>query len=52
VRFFVYHCFCVLLAIAPTMVAAGPPGDEDAMIAESLAEMLRDARTVVSNVAT
>jgi Protein of unknown function (DUF3365) len=49
VRAFVYHCLCVLLAIAPTTVAAGPPADEDAMIAQSLAEMLRDARTVVSN---
>ena len=49
-RVFVYHCLCVLLAIAPTTVAAaGPPADEDAIIAQSLAEMLRDARTVVSN---
>jgi Protein of unknown function (DUF3365) len=49
VRFFVYYCFCVLLATAPTTVDAGPPADEDAMIAQSLAEMLRDARAVVSN---
>ena len=48
-RFYVYCCFCVLLAIARTTVAAGPPADEEAMIAQSLAEMLRDARTVVSN---
>ena len=48
-RRFVYYCFCVLLTIARTTVAAGPPADEDAMIAQSLAEMLRDARTVVSN---
>ena len=48
-RFLVYYCFCVLLAIARTTVAAGPPADEDAMIAQSLAEMLRDGRTVVSN---
>ena len=48
-RFFVYYSLCVLLAIARTAVAAGPAADEDAMIAQSLAEMLRDARTVVSN---
>jgi hypothetical protein len=35
--------------IAPATVAAGPPGDEDSMIAQSLAEMLRDGRAVVSN---
>ena len=49
-RFRVYHCcLCVLLAFAPTTVVAGPPADEDAIIAQSLAEMLRDARNVVSN---
>jgi hypothetical protein len=37
------------MAIAPATVAAGPPGDEDSMIAQSLAEMLRDGRAVVSN---
>jgi hypothetical protein len=34
-------------ASAPTRAAS--PEDEDAMIAQSLAEMLRDARTVISN---
>jgi hypothetical protein len=30
-------------------IAAAPPADEDAVIAQDLAEMLRDARTVISN---
>jgi Protein of unknown function (DUF3365) len=30
-------------------IAAAPPADEDAVIAQNLAEMLRDARTVISN---
>jgi hypothetical protein len=34
---------------AAVAVAASPPADEDAVIAQSLAEMLRDARTVISN---
>jgi hypothetical protein len=34
---------------AAVAVAAAPPADEDAVIAQSLAEMLRDARTVISN---
>ena len=34
---------------AAAAVAASPPADEDAVIAQSLAEMLRDARTVISN---
>ena len=34
---------------AAAVVAAAPPADEDAVIAQSLAEMLRDARTVISN---
>ena len=34
---------------AAAAVAAAPPADEDAVIAQSLAEMLRDARTVISN---
>jgi hypothetical protein len=46
---FSIHCLCLLVAIAPTTVAASPRADEDAMIAQSLAEMLRDARTVISN---
>ena len=35
--------------ITSAVVAATPPADEDAVIAQSLAEMLRDARTVISN---
>ena len=34
---------------ASAAVGAAPPADEDAVIAQSLAEMLRDARTVISN---
>jgi hypothetical protein len=34
---------------AAVEVAAAPPANEDAVIAQSLAEMLRDARTVISN---
>src|SRR6516225_8585902 len=34
---------------ASVPIRAASPADEDAMIAQSLAEMLRDARTVVSN---
>ena len=34
---------------AAAAVAASPPADEDAVITQSLAEMLRDARTVISN---
>jgi Protein of unknown function (DUF3365) len=49
VRFFVPHCLSVSLVIASAAVGAAPPADEDAMIAQSLAEMLRDARTVISN---
>jgi len=41
------------LLIAGLMVsvalAAGPPAEEDAVIAQSLAQMLREARTVISN---
>ena len=35
--------------VTSAVVGAAPPADEDAAIAQSLAEMLRDARTVVSN---
>jgi hypothetical protein len=35
--------------MTPRAVGAAPPADEDAVIAQSLAEMLRDARTVISN---
>ncbi len=48
-RFLVPHCLSVSLVIASAAVAAAPPADEDAMTAQSLAEMLRDARTVISN---
>ena len=48
-RFFVAHGLFVSLLIASTAVGAAPPADEDTVIAQSLAEMLRDARTVVSN---
>jgi hypothetical protein len=34
---------------ASVPIRAASPADEDAMIAQSLAEMLRDARTVISN---
>jgi Protein of unknown function (DUF3365) len=34
---------------AAVAVAASPPANEDTVIAQSLAEMLRDARTVISN---
>jgi len=49
VRLFLFHCLAVSLASAAAAVAAAAPADEDAAIAQRLAEMLRDARTVVSN---
>src|SRR5215471_5927097 len=41
----------LMIASATTVAALGaaPPADEDAKIAQNLAEMLRDARTVISN---
>ena len=48
-RFLLSHCLAVSLAITSAAVAAAPPAEEDAGIAQNLAEMLRDARTVVSN---
>ena len=48
-RLFLFHCLAVSLASAAAAVAAAAPADEDAAIAQRLAEMLRDARTVVSN---
>lgn len=48
-RFFAPPCLAVLLVIAPVAVGAASPAEEDAAIAQSLAEMLRDARTVISN---
>ena len=47
-RFLVPHCTAALLVLASAAQAA-PPADEDATIAHNLAEMLRDARTVISN---
>src|SRR5580693_7801601 len=35
--------------LASPALGAAPPADEDAVIAQSLAEMLRDARTIISN---
>jgi archaellum component FlaG (FlaF/FlaG flagellin family) len=49
VRFFLAYGLCVSLSIASAAVGATTPPDEDTVIAQSLAEMLRDARTVVSN---
>jgi len=49
VRFFVAQGLFVSLLIASAAIGATPPADEDTVIAQSLAEMLRDARTVVSN---
>jgi uncharacterized protein DUF3365 len=48
VRHILAHCLAVSLASAAAAAAAAP-ADEDAAIAQSLAEMLRDARTVVSD---
>ena len=39
----------IVCLTAAEAAAAPPPDDEDAMITQSLAEMLRDARTVISN---
>ena len=47
-RFLVPHCTAALLVLASAAQAA-PLADEDATIAQNLAEMLRDARTVISN---
>ena len=46
---FVPLCLSALLAVASAAAVAAPPADEDALIAQNLAEMLRDARTVISN---
>src|SRR6267143_4155572 len=39
----------VMGIIAFAALAAGPPAEEDAVIAQSLAQMLQAARTVISN---
>src|SRR6266404_47858 len=51
-RFCVPHWLTVSLVmgvIAFAALAAGPPAEEDAVIAQSLAQMLQAARTVISN---
>jgi hypothetical protein len=42
-------CVFVSLTIVSLAVDAAPPPDEDAALAQRLAEMLQDARTVISN---
>jgi hypothetical protein len=49
VRLLTPLCFFVSLAIGSLAVDAAPPPDEDAALAQRLAEMLQDARTVISN---
>jgi len=49
VRFLLPRCLAASLVVASLAFAAAPPADEDTVIAQNLAEMLRDARTVVSN---
>src|SRR6266850_1528498 len=39
----------VIILVAAVAVAADRPAEEDAVIAQSLAQMLREARTVISN---
>lgn len=46
-RFFVPRCLAISVVIITC--GAAPAGNEDAAIAQSLAEMLREARTVISN---
>ena len=51
-RFCVARCLTVsllMLLVASGALAADPPTKEDAVIAQSLAQMLREARTVISN---
>jgi hypothetical protein len=51
-RFCVPRCLTASLAIilvASATLAADPPAEEDAVIAQSLAQMLQAARTVISN---
>jgi Protein of unknown function (DUF3365) len=51
-RFCVPRCLAaslVIILVASAALAADPPAEEDAVIARSLAQMLREARTVVSN---
>ena len=48
-RFLFAHCLTVSLVIASAALGAAPPAGADAIIAQNRAEMLRDARTVISN---
>ena len=51
-RFCVPHRFAgsvVIILVASAALAAGPPAEGDAVIAQSLAQMLQAARTVISN---
>ncbi|HWZ67370.1 MAG TPA: DUF3365 domain-containing protein [Stellaceae bacterium] len=51
-RFCVARCLTaslVVLLVASAALAADPSAKEDAVIAQSLAQMLREARTVISN---
>lgn len=48
-RFFAPQCVGVSLIIAAAAVAAALPADDDAAIAQSLAEMSREARAVISD---
>jgi len=49
VRYLVPCWLSAALLIASAAAGAAPEADEDAMISQDLAEMLRDARTVISN---
>jgi len=49
VRLLFSHCLAALLVAASGAVAVAEPAEDDAATAQSLAEMLRDARTVVSD---
>jgi hypothetical protein len=49
VRYLVPRCLAVSLVIASAALAAPPAVEEDAVIAQSLAQMLQEARTVISN---
>src|SRR5467141_3102073 len=51
-RFCIPHSLAaslVIILVASAALAAGPPAEEDAVIAQSLAQMLQAARTVISN---
>src|SRR5438132_2748917 len=48
-RFCGPHCLTVSLVMASSALVAAPAMDEDAAIAQNLAEMLQDGRAVISN---